>query len=137
MPASPSSPSQLAASPTVRATATCEATARKSTISQNSLGSLPTASKAADGRTQASPKGHRRYEPRDLERLQRVLFYRELGFGLDEIAALLADPRRDPLDHLREQHRLLTARGERLRRMAEAVAATIRALETGVRMTPE
>src|SRR5690242_6597323 len=81
--------------------------------------------------------GHRRYEPADLERLQRVLFYRELGFGLDEVALLLDGSGRDPIDQLRDQHRLLVERGERLRAMADAVAATIKAHESGVRLTPE
>ena len=40
------------------------------------------------GRTSS---GHRRYQEADLDRLQRILGYRELGFGLDEIAELLAD----------------------------------------------
>jgi len=86
------------------------------------------------GRT---PSGHRRYEPADLERLQRLLFYRELGFGLDEVERLLDGSDRDPLDQLRDQHRLLVERSERLRAMADAVAAAIKAHESGVRLTPE
>ncbi len=85
------------------------------------------------GRT---PAGHRRYEPADLERLQSVLFYRELGFGLDQVAALL-DEGSDPIEHLRRQHGLLAERAGRLQRMAEAVAATIRAREAGLSLTPE
>ena len=33
-----------------------------------------------------SAAGYRQYNGRDLERLQEILFYRELGFGLEEIA---------------------------------------------------
>ncbi|HEV7930920.1 MAG TPA: MerR family transcriptional regulator, partial [Actinomadura sp.] len=36
-----------------------------------------------------SHAGHRRYDDADLDRLQQILFYRELGFPLDEVAALL------------------------------------------------
>ena len=36
-----------------------------------------------------SGAGYRLYSPQDLQRLQRVLFYRELGFGLDTIADML------------------------------------------------
>jgi len=86
------------------------------------------------GRT---PSGHRRYDPADLDRLQRVLFYRELGFGLDRIRLLLDDPARATLDHLREQHRLLVDRSRRLHAMAAAVAATIAAHEAGITLTPE
>jgi MerR family transcriptional regulator, thiopeptide resistance regulator len=35
--------------------------------------------------------GHRLYTSADLERLQQVLFYKELGFGLDNIRDLMAD----------------------------------------------
>lgn len=43
-----------------------------------------------------SHAGHRRYGDTDLDRLQQILFYRELGFPLDEVAALLDDPEADP-----------------------------------------
>ena len=51
-----------------------------------------------------SRAGYRRYSAEDLERLQRVLFYRELGFPLEQIVTLLDDPAIDPQDHLRRQH---------------------------------
>ena len=39
-----------------------------------------------------SESGYRLYTPEDLERLQHVLFYRELGFGLEEIRGLHGRP---------------------------------------------
>ena len=51
--------------------------------------------------------GYRVYTDADLERLQQIRFYRELGFGLDEIAVLLDTA--DPREHFRRQHRLLLA----------------------------
>lgn len=39
-----------------------------------------------------SEAGYRLYTDDDLVRLQQILFYKELGFGLDEIATILADP---------------------------------------------
>ncbi|MFF0227452.1 MerR family transcriptional regulator [Streptomyces sp. NPDC004629] len=86
------------------------------------------------GRSQA---GHRRYSDADLDRLQRILFYRELGFPLDEVAVLLDDPDADPRAHLRRRHELLTARIERLRRMAEAVEHAMEARRMGINLTPE
>ncbi len=38
-----------------------------------------------------SAAGYRLYSQADLLRLRQVLFYRELGFGLDEIAEILAN----------------------------------------------
>ncbi|MGK5734112.1 MerR family transcriptional regulator [Streptomyces sp. URMC 124] len=84
-----------------------------------------------------SHAGHRRYEDDDLDRLQQILFYRELGFPLEEVAALLDDPGADPVDHLRRQHGLLVERIERLQRMATAVEHAMEAKKMGIRLTPE
>ncbi|MFJ2606789.1 MULTISPECIES: MerR family transcriptional regulator [unclassified Streptomyces] len=84
-----------------------------------------------------SHAGHRRYTDADLDRLQQVLFYRELGFPLDEVAALLDDPETDPRAHLRRRHELLTARIETLQKMAEAVEHAMEARRMGIDLTPE
>ncbi|GHJ34666.1 MerR family transcriptional regulator [Streptomyces sp. TS71-3] len=84
-----------------------------------------------------STAGHRRYGDADLDRLQQILFYRQLGFPLDEVAALLDDPDADPYDHLRRQHRLLTGRIERLTEMAAAIAQAMEARKMGINLTPE
>ncbi|MER6556794.1 MerR family transcriptional regulator [Streptomyces sp. NPDC001027] len=84
-----------------------------------------------------SHAGHRRYDDADLDRLQQILFYRELGFPLEEVAALLDDPAADPRAHLRRQHELLTARIEKLQKMAEAVEHAMEAKKMGVNLTPE
>ncbi|MFJ4328304.1 MerR family transcriptional regulator [Streptomyces tricolor] len=81
--------------------------------------------------------GHRRYSDADLDRLQQILFYRELGFPLDEVAALLDDPDADPRSHLRRQHDLLTARIEKLQKMAAAVEHALEARTMGINLTPE
>jgi len=86
------------------------------------------------GRSRA---GHRRYRDADLDRLQQILFYRELGFPLDEIAALLDDPDADPAVHLRRQHSLLMDRIEKLKRMAAAVRDAMEARKMGINLTPE
>ncbi|OII64097.1 MerR family transcriptional regulator [Streptomyces sp. CC53] len=84
-----------------------------------------------------SASGHRRYEDEDLDRLQQILFYRELGFPLDQVTALLDDPDADPQEHLRRQHRLLTARIDELQKMAEAVEHALEARKMGINLTPE
>lgn len=92
---------------------------------------------APGGRSHA---GHRRYDDADLDRLQQILFYRELGFPLDEVAALLDDQatgRADPRTHLRRQHDLLTARIEKLQKMAAAVEHAMEARTMGIDLTPE
>jgi DNA-binding transcriptional MerR regulator len=84
-----------------------------------------------------SHAGHRRYDDEDLDRLQRILFYRELGFPLEEVADLLDDPDTDPQEHLRRQHALLTDRIDRLKEMAATVERAMEARSMSVRLTPE
>ncbi|MDH6626519.1 DNA-binding transcriptional MerR regulator [Streptomyces sp. LBL] len=90
--------------------------------------------------SERSHAGHRRYSDADLDRLQQILFYRELGFPLDEVAALLeglATGTSDPRAHLRRQHELLTARIEKLQKMAAAVEHAMEARTMGINLTPE
>ncbi|GAA4062138.1 MerR family transcriptional regulator [Streptomyces shaanxiensis] len=87
--------------------------------------------------SERSHAGHRRYSDADLDRLQQILFYRELGFPLEEVAALLDDPEADPREHLRRQHELLTARIEKLQKMAAAVEHAMEARKMGINLTPE
>ncbi len=86
------------------------------------------------GRT---PSGYRRYDDADLDRLQQILFYRELGFSLDDIASVLDDRGVSPSEHLRRQHRLLSARITRLQEMAAAVEEALEAQAMGIKLTPE
>ncbi|MBA4863894.1 MerR family transcriptional regulator [Streptomyces sp. PSKA54] len=87
--------------------------------------------------SERSHAGHRRYSDADLDRLQQILFYRELGFPLEEVAALLDDPGADPREHLRRQHELLTTRIAELQKMAEAVEHAMEARKLGINLTPE
>ncbi|MFD9128858.1 MerR family transcriptional regulator [Kitasatospora sp. NPDC059571] len=86
------------------------------------------------GRT---PAGYRRYRDADLDRLQQILFYRELGFPLEEIAAILDDRSVPPHEHLRRQRELI---GDRIRHLQDLAAAVERAMEAqrmGMQLTPE
>ncbi|MDH6123587.1 MerR family transcriptional regulator [Kitasatospora sp. GP82] len=86
------------------------------------------------GRT---PAGYRRYEDADLDRLQQILFYRELGFPLEEIAAILDDDSVSPTEHLRRQHQLISARITHLQELAAAVEHAMEAQKMGISLTPE
>ena len=80
--------------------------------------------------------GYRSYDDADLDRLQRILGYRELGFGLDEIAALL-DGDDDPVEHLKRQRELVLARVERLHRLLRTIDTTMEAHVMGIKLTPQ
>jgi DNA-binding transcriptional MerR regulator len=86
------------------------------------------------GRTAA---GYRVYEPADIERLARVLTYRNLGFSLEQVAELLDDPTADHTTHLRRQRQLLVERGERLAGMLAAIDKELEAKAMGMQLTPE
>lgn len=88
---------------------------------------------APSGRT---PSGYRSYSGADVERLHRVLTYRELGFPLEEISALLDDPSVDAMAHLRRQRKLLEQRIDRLHQMAAAVEKLMEAQTMGIQLTP-
>ena len=64
-----------------------------------------------------SAAGYRLYEHADCERLQEILFYRELGFGLEEINVILRNPEYDRGGALQNQRDLLVLRKDRLQTM--------------------
>lgn len=84
-----------------------------------------------------SASGYRLYSDADLGRLRQVLFYRELEFGLDEIAQILADPDARTDHHLRRQHRLLRERQARTRVLLGAIENEMEARQMGISLTPE
>lgn len=81
--------------------------------------------------------GYRRYGQFEVERLQQIMFYRELGFALDEITALVHDPYANPQDHLRRQRDLLVERRRRVQQMIDAVEKAMEAEQMGIAMSPE
>ena len=83
-----------------------------------------------------SRAGYRQYDDADLARLQQILFYRELGFSLDEIAAILQDPQANALEHLRARQARLNEEITRLQRLAEVAERAIEVQQTGVSLTP-
>lgn len=83
-----------------------------------------------------SPAGYRLYDADAVDRLTRILYYRDLGFGLDDVAALL-DGDTDPVDHLRHQHRLLSEQLTRVQGLVAAIERELEAHMSGIRLTPE
>jgi DNA-binding transcriptional MerR regulator len=81
--------------------------------------------------------GYRLYADRDLERLQQILFFRELGFALDDVARVLDDPAFDRKRALVTQRALLVEKGERIRTMVALVDRTLDAMEKGTVMKKE
>lgn len=84
-----------------------------------------------------SPGGYRLYGDADLARLQQILFYRELGFALDEIAEILADPQANALAQLKARRRSLREQIGKLERLVKVAERAMEVQQTGVRLSPE
>jgi DNA-binding transcriptional MerR regulator len=84
-----------------------------------------------------SDAGYRVYSEADLERLQRILFYRELGFTLKKISTIVGDPTTNAEWHLRHQRGLLVERTERLNAMVDAIDYELEARKMNIDLTPE
>ncbi|MFA9429017.1 MerR family transcriptional regulator [Egicoccus sp. AB-alg2] len=83
-----------------------------------------------------STSGRRSYVTADLERLQRILFYRELELPLDAIGRLL-DGGDDPLVQLARQREQLQARIDRLTRLVDVLERTMEARRMGIDLDPD
>lgn len=70
--------------------------------------------------SERTPAGYRLYTDEDLTRLQHVVVYRRLGFALEEIALLLAEPE-GVVEHLRRQRAAVTSRLSELRGLVKAI----------------
>ncbi|MDR2908413.1 MAG: MerR family transcriptional regulator [Oscillospiraceae bacterium] len=81
-----------------------------------------------------SDSGYRVYGPAQVDRLQQILFYRELEFSLKEIAGLLAQKDYEPLGALRRHREGLMAKKERIDMLIKTVDKTIAAKERGIFM---
>ena len=86
------------------------------------------------GRT---PAGYRTYGDAEVKRLQEVLFFRELGFALDEIRQIVSRPSYERVTALERQRALLEARAEHLLALVDALDRAVRAERTGTAMTNE
>ena len=65
--------------------------------------------------------GYRFYDEKSLERMQEILYYRELDFSLKTIAQLLSLPDYDKQQALSRQRKLLLAKKERLEQLIMAI----------------
>ena len=64
---------------------------------------------------------YRFYDEKSLERMQEILFYRELDFSLSSIAEILAAPNYDKQKALAKQKHLLMLKKDRLERLIKAL----------------
>lgn len=78
--------------------------------------------------------GYRIYGAKEVDRLQQILFYRELGVGLERIKEILADPDFDGVAALKEHRRNLLAKRRQLDLLIANVEKTLAAKEGRITM---
>lgn len=81
-----------------------------------------------------SESGYRLYIDKNLERLQQILFFKEIGFSLEEIKTILDDPNFDRKKALDSHKKLLLKKKERIEEMIKTVEKTINSIEKGEKM---
>lgn len=79
--------------------------------------------------------GYRIYGQEEVERLQQILFYRELGVSLDNIKDIVIDPSFNVTDALMEHHENLLAKREQLDILIANVEKTIAYNEGSIKMS--
>jgi len=84
-----------------------------------------------------SPAGYRLYGPAQVDRLQQILFYRELGLPLEEIKSILDDPAFDRRKALQSHLLELKSRRERLTGLIETVERTLLDEKGEIHMTDQ
>lgn len=65
--------------------------------------------------------GYRFYDENSLERMQEILFYRELDFSLKDIQEILQNPNYNKSEALEKQKHLLVLKNERIKRLINAL----------------
>jgi len=82
-----------------------------------------------------SSNGYRVYGQDEIDRLQQILFYKELGVELSEIGRILAAKDFDGLAALQSHHAALCAKREQLNRLVENVEKSIQAMKGEIEMS--
>lgn len=83
--------------------------------------------------SEVSEAGYRLYGTKELERLQEILFFRELDFSLEQIKEMM-ECRSDRLSILSEQEKLILRRKQRLDTIIQTLRRSMASMKEGTRM---
>ncbi|AVP64524.1 MerR family transcriptional regulator [Clostridium botulinum] len=78
--------------------------------------------------------GYRLYSNKNLDRLQQILFFKELNFPLQEIKIILDSPNFNRKEALKTHRQLLLEKKIRLEKIIQSVDKTINCIEGGIKM---
>ena len=79
--------------------------------------------------------GYRLYTDKELEILQKILFFKELDFSLDMIKNILLSDDYDKRETLKAQKELLEKKRSRLDTVIKNINKTIKSVEEGIKMS--
>lgn len=77
--------------------------------------------------SELTPSGYRLYNDEALQKLQQILFYKELNFKLNEIKEILQKPEYDKIEAFKKQKKLLSLKRSRI----DKLIALLERLEKG------
>lgn len=78
-----------------------------------------------------SQAGYRLYTADDIKKLSQILFYKELGFSLEDIKKILCSSNADKLEVLKMQQQILTKKREKIDALLNAINKSIISMELG------
>lgn len=81
--------------------------------------------------------GYRQYSEENLQTLQHILFFKELGFSLKQIRSILQSPDFNTFEALQLQRRSLLAKREQLEVMITTIDRTIAHVKGEIQMSTE
>ncbi|WP_432666430.1 MerR family transcriptional regulator [Wukongibacter baidiensis] len=84
--------------------------------------------------TSVTSSGYRLYSDSSLERLQQILFFKELDFNLKEIKQILDSPNFDRNQTLKSHRAFLMKKKVRLEKIIDMVEKSIESIERGIEM---
>ncbi|UAT30949.1 MerR family transcriptional regulator [Bacillus badius] len=85
--------------------------------------------------TSTTEAGYRLYTDEDLEALQQILFFKELGFPLKKIKEIIESPSFNRQEALELHQKMLLEKRRRLDQMIATVAKTIQHMKGDIHMT--
>lgn len=82
-----------------------------------------------------SENGYRHYSDQDLERLQQILFFRELDFSLKKIKDIIDSPQFKHEEALKLQRKMLLDKQGRISQMVETIDKTLQHMKGEITMS--
>ena len=86
---------------------------------------------------EVSESGYRLYSDRDLEILQQILFFKELGFPLKDIKEIIHNPSFDRVSALQLHRKMLLDKRDSINKMIRTIDKTTESIQGGIEMSNE